>query len=388
MKKWILRCIAALMLAVVVIGIWKREELVRLNAVLSLFSEEKIVHNFSHMGQIFHARDIPVEGEITPLPNGKKMTLPAQFEDWLAARSATGAVILHNGAIRYEAYFKGTQQSDPRISWSLAKSYLSALFGVIVEQGHIQSLDDPLVNYVPELKGSAYDTVSIRNVLQMESGVTFDEEYLDFWSDINKMGRVLALGGSMDGFAAGLHESEAVPGDAWKYVSIDTHILGMVVRGATGRTIPDLMAEFILNPLGSFAAPQYLTDGYGVAFVLGGLNLTTRDYARMGEMFRNNGLFQGQQIVPAIWATESTSPSAKTQPGKLQYGYQWWMPSDAAPGEFLARGIYSQYVYVNKSAGVVIAINAADRAFRDAGATDNSIAMFRDISTLLSEESP
>lgn len=241
---------------------------------------------------------------------------------------------------------------------------------------------------MPELKGSAYETVSIRNVLQMSSGVTFDEEYQDFWSDINKMGRILALGGSMDRFAAELDESEAVPGDAWKYVSIDTHILGMVVRGATGRTVPDLMAEYILSPLGAYADPQYLTDGYGVAFVLGGLNLTTRDYARMGEMFRNDGMFQGHQIVPAYWAIESTSASAKTKPGKLQYGYQWWMPSDAAPGEFLALGIYSQYVYVNKAAGVVIAINAADRSFRDTGATDKSIAMFRNISTLLSEETP
>lgn len=386
MKKWILRSIAALMLGLVVVGVWKREELVRLNAVNSLFSEDKIVYNFSHLGQIFYSRAIPVTTAATPLPDGAVMELPAAFDAWMTARSVTGAVILHEGRVRYESYFKDTEKSDPRISWSLAKSYLSALFGVILAQGHIESLDDPVVKYVPDLIGSAYEAVSIRNVLQMSSGVTFDEDYLDFWSDINKMGRTLALGSSMDQFAAGLKDSEAVPGEAWKYVSIDTHVLGMVVRGATGRNIADLMAEHILDPLGSYENPHYLTDGYGVSFVLGGLNLTTRDYARMGEMFRNNGLFQGRQIVPADWAVESTTTSAKTAAGKLQYGYQWWMPSDAIAGEFMARGIYGQYVYVNKSAGVVIAINAADRAFRDAGATKDAIAKFREICAKLNEE--
>lgn len=387
MKKWILRSLAVLVIGLGAAGIWKREELVRLTAVNSLFSEEKITGNFSSMGDIFHARDIPVTGPVVPLPDGPVLPLPPGFEDWLTARSVTGAVIVKDGAVRYERYFQGTEKSDPRISWSLAKSYLSALFGVLLDQGHIQSLDDPLIKYAPDLKGSAYETASIRNVLQMSSGVAFDEDYLDFWSDINKMGRILALGGSMDAFAASLTETDAPAGQAWEYVSIDTHILGMVMRGATGRNIADLLAEHILTPLGSYGTPHYLTDGYGVSFVLGGLNLTTRDYARMGEMFRNNGLFQGQQIVPADWAVQSTTASAKTKPGKLQYGYQWWMPSDARDGEFFALGIYGQYVYVNRPAGIVIAINGTDRAFRTAGVTDESIAMFRQIVATANKES-
>ena len=248
-----------------------------------------------------------------------------------------------------------------------------------MEDGTISSVNDPVTKYAPALRGTAYDGASLEDVLQMESGVRFNEDYLDFWSDINKMGRVLALGQSMDGFATALTEKDAKAGQSWQYVSIDTHILGMVIRGATNRPIPELLAERIIAPLGLEQAPYYLTDGYGTAFVLGGLNLTTRDYARFGQMIAQNGLWNGVQVVPAAWIAQSTRPSAKTVKGNTQYGYQWWMPADARQGEVFARGIYGQYIYINQPLGVVIAINAADRAFRDAGVTLSNIAMFRAI---------
>lgn len=379
MRRILLKALAVLLVVVAGLVVWKREALMRLHAVNTLFAEDKIVSNFSSMGSMFETRPIPVSPVADPLPNGQTMTLPPDWQDWLSRRAVTGIVVLHDGAVVHEDYHLGTSATDQRISWSVAKSYLSSLFGVLLARGDVENLDDPVVKYAPSLTGNAYDKATIRDVLQMESGVTFDEEYLDFWSDINKMGRVLALGGSMDGFAEGLTETFAAPGERWKYVSIDTHVLGMVLRGATGQSLADLLGEHILGPLGTYGTPYYVTDGYGVAFALGGLNLTTRDYARMGEMFRNNGAFNGRQIVPADWAVESTIPSARTAPGKLQYGYQWWMPSDAREGEFLARGVYGQYVYVDKTSGVVIAVNGADKQFREDGAFDDSLRMFRRI---------
>jgi hypothetical protein len=213
----------------------------------------------------------------------------------------------------------------------------------------------------------------------MSSGVTFDEDYLDYDSDINRMGRVIALGGTMDGFAEGLTETFTTPGATWQYVSIDTHILGMVIRGATGRDIPSLLSEKIIAPLGYEDTPYYITDGEGVAFVLGGLNIRTRDYARFGQMFLQNGAYDGQQVVPAAWVAESTVASANTEAGKIGYGYQWWVPIGATEGEYLGRGIYGQYIYVNRPLGVVIATNAADRNFRDPGAHESNVAMFRAI---------
>jgi CubicO group peptidase (beta-lactamase class C family) len=216
----------------------------------------------------------------------------------------------------------------------------------------------------------------------MSSGVQFNEDYFDFWSDINKMGRVLALGQSMDGFAAGITATQSTPGERWQYVSIDTHVLSMVIRGATGRSIPDLMSEKIIQPLGLEADPYYLTDGYGVAFVLGGLNLRTRDYARFGQMILQNGEWDGQQIVPADWIAASTIRSAPTRPGARGYGYQWWMPSDGRDGEFFGHGVYGQYIYIDRATGTVIAANSADRGFRQPGVQEGNIEMFRKIARM------
>ena len=213
----------------------------------------------------------------------------------------------------------------------------------------------------------------------MSSGVTFNEDYLDQKSDINRMGRVLALGGEMDDFAAGLTETFANPAEGWKYVSIDTHIVGMVVRGATGRSVTDLLSEKVIAPLGLEYNAYYLTDGVGTAFVLGGLNMTTRDYARFGQMYLQGGEWQGQQIVPADWVATSTMPSAPTAEGEIGYGYQWWIPQGSPPGEYMARGIYGQYIYIDTARGVVIATKGADRKFRDEGVNQENIDMFRAI---------
>ena len=205
------RLLLLFVLAAVTVGVWKREQLTRLMAVNSLFAAEKITGNFSNMNTMFLTRPMARgEGEVSPLPVGAEMTLPEGAEDWLADRSVNALVVLKDGQIRFENYYNGTTPEDLRVSWSVAKSWLSALFGIVMAEGAIDSLDDPVTKYVPELAGSAYDGATVRNVLNMASGVIFDEDYLDFWSDINKMGRVLALGGSMDGFAAGLSEDTFV----------------------------------------------------------------------------------------------------------------------------------------------------------------------------------
>ncbi len=372
-------------LAIVVVGltVWKRGEIKRLLDVNSLFNEEKIVHNFSHMSDIFYHQNLEIPtAEISPLPHNSKV-MPEGLNTWISERSLTAIVVLKDGNIAYEGYFQGTNAEDLRISWSVAKSYLSALFGILLEEGAIESIDDLVIKYAPELETSGYKTATIRNVLNMASGVEFDEDYLAFSSDINKMGRVLAMGGSMDGFSIGITNTIGEPGANWQYVSIDTHVIGMVMRGATGRSISDLMVEKLLAPMGLEASPIMLTDGNDVAFVLGGLNMRTRDYARLGQMFVQNGMLNGQQIVPATWVAQSTRPSAPTQNGEIQYGFQWWVPADAEQGEYLARGVYGQYIYVNTSSNVVIAINSADRFFREDGSFEQNLAAFRDITATL-----
>lgn len=380
MLRRVLLALLAFLILLAGLALWKREEIGRLRAVLSLFEAPVIVANFSAMDRAFLTVPLPRgAGAVSPLPQGAPIVLDAATEAWIADRTITALVVLKDGRIVHESYRQGTTAADRRISWSVAKSFLSALFGIVAAEGAFDSLDDPVTKYAPRMVGSAYDGVSLRQVLTMTSGLEFNEDYLDFGSDINRMGRVLALGRSMDGFAAGLTRRAAAPGARWQYVSIDTHVLGMAIRGATGRDIAALMAEKVVAPLGLEAEPHYVTDGHGEPFVLGGLNLTTRDYARFGLMMMRGGA----GIVPADWVAESTRAQAETPPGALGYGYQWWVPQGAEPGEFMAQGIYGQHIYVNTAAGVVIASNAADRGFRAPGVEAANVATFRRIAAAL-----
>ncbi|WP_339645853.1 serine hydrolase [Jannaschia helgolandensis] len=379
MVKWIQRLgLAILAVAVVaaLAALWKREEITRLLAVNSLFAPDRIVANFSNMDRAF--LNVPLsQASGTRLPDGSPVPLPDGTEKWIADRSITAIVVLKDGKVTHESYYLDTQPGDLRISWSVAKSFLSLLTGILVDEGAL-TLSDPVEKYAPPLANSAYAGVSVQDILQMESGVAFDEDYFNPDSDINRMGRVIALGGALDDFTADLSVRDRVPGAAMKYVSMDTHVLGMVLRGATDRSIPDLMAEKLTGPMGIGAA-TYLTDGEGVAFVLGGLNMTTRDYARMGLLVAQGGQLDGRQIVPEDWINISTVPSALTEVGRMRYGYQWWMPADVRAGEIMAQGVYGQFVYIDRARNVVIAVNAADRAFREPGVSEGNIEMFRKI---------
>ncbi|WP_371156564.1 serine hydrolase domain-containing protein [Jannaschia sp. 2305UL9-9] len=379
MRTWAKRLILGL-LAITVIcaaaALWKREEISRLLAVRSLFAPDRIVRNFSNMDAAF--LHVPLTTEPgPPLPRAEPIDLPTGADQWIADRAITGLVVLRDGAMTHESYHLGTGAEDQRISWSVAKSFLSLLIGQLVADGTLE-LADPVVLHAPELLNSAYDGTSLLDVIQMESGVAFDENYFDKDSDINRMGRIIALGGALDDFTASFTLRDRDPGGAWKYVSIDTHVLGMVVRGATGRSIPDLMTERLLLPMGIGPA-SYLTDGVGTAFVLGGLTMRTVDYARMGLLVQQGGILSARQIVPDTWIEESTRASAHTAPGAVGYGYQWWIPADAAPGEVIARGVYGQYVYIDRASEVVIAINGADLQFNAPGVWDDMLGMFRRI---------
>ncbi len=395
--KWTLRFFGILVVVGAILLAFNWERLLRLYNVNTLFAQENIIRNFSNMKDMFFWKPVIVEKSFkpsaqfaskhSPMPqsyefNGKNGNIASRLEQL----ATTSLLVVHKGVIVHEQYGLGTKSQDLRISWSMAKSFLSAMFGIAVSEGKISSIDDPVTQYVPALKQSAYDGIKIRDVLNMASGVKFDEDYLDYDSDINRMGRVLALGGSMDEFAASLNEREREAGSARQYVSIDTHVLAMVLRAATGESLMKYLGEKIWTKVGSAHVPYYLTDGYGVAFALGGLNLTTRDYARFGQLFLNKGKWQDQQIVPADWISQSTVVSAPISSARgdvMQYGYQWWIPPNSE-GEFFAVGIYGQYIYIDPNADLVIVKTAANRKFRDDGQSGKlikleNIAIFRAI---------
>lgn len=379
LKSTLSRCFAGLVLLIALAAGVFFTEIRQLYHTVTLFDEDLIVDNFSNMKDLISVKTIPRAGPVDEFGKATQ-ALPASFmfegqnmkmDDFLAQTSATSLVVVKDNNITFEDYYQGTGEFDMRISWSMAKSFLSAIFGIAVDEGFIKDLNVPVSDYVPELIGSGYDGVSIKNVLQMSSGVYFNEDYQDFNSDINRFGRVMALGGSYDDFAASLTR-EREQGTYMHYVSIDTHVIGMVLRAATGRTIEDYFEEKLWSKLGTERDAIYITDSRGQPMVLGGLNLISRDYARMGKLYRDKGMLNGEQIVPAQWVKDSITPDAPhlmpgkrdTSDKKMGYGYQWWIP-DNPKQEFMALGIYGQHIYVNLEFNVVIVKTSANIQFMD-----------------------
>jgi len=364
--------------SVIIAGVYGTE-LKQLYKVVNLFNGDVIVHNFSNMEEVMPTKEIKRSGKVRVF-NNHHQNLPALFSfkgqnfnlnEFLQDTNSTALVVIKGEAITFEQYYLGTTENDLRTSWSMAKSYLSAIFGIAVYEGHIPNLDVAVSDYVPQLIGTGYDGVTIKNVLQMSSGVAFNEDYDDFNSDINRFARMMALGGSFDEFATTL-VSHREQGTYMNYVSIDTHVLGMVLRAATGKSIEQYLTEKLWSKLGNEQDASYIVDGLGEPMVLGGLNATTRDYARLGVLFRDNGLINGEQVIPAQWIKDSITPDAPhLMPGKRDnaksvfgYGYQWWVP-EHSDQEFFAMGIYGQYIYINQGANVVIVKNSANTHFSD-----------------------
>ncbi|MGR6871015.1 serine hydrolase domain-containing protein [Pseudomonas sp. HK3] len=398
------RTLAALIVVILVGAAIFHTEVRQLYSTVRLFDADVIVEHFSNMDDVAPIKTLKANSSVRTL-TPKPKALPKTFrykgethnlQDWITDSSATALVVVQGESLVFEDYYQDTQATDKRISWSMAKSFLSALLGIAVSEGKITDLKAAVTDYVPSLKGSGYDGVSIKNVLQMSSGVYFNEDYGDFNSDINRFGRMMALGGSFDDFAASLNQDpKHEQGTFMHYVSIDTHVIGMVLRASTGKSITEYFQEKLWNKLGAEQDAFYITDSTGEPMVLGGLNMLSRDYARMGMLYRDGGTYKGEQVVPAQWIEDSITPDAPHLiPGKRDtantnfgYGYQWWLPENPDQ-EFLAIGIYGQYIFVDRKTNTVIVKNSADRGFMDNDyeSKDIAVAAFRSIASSLNQQ--
>ncbi|SDE73850.1 serine hydrolase domain-containing protein [Kordiimonas lacus] len=373
---------------------WDR--VVRLEATVNLFLPDRVVHNFSHMDHVFPVAPIRKSGPTMTFTENLT-ALPERFsyqgegvdtEAFLERRATTALFVLKDDEVRFEQYYQGTTGDDLRASWSVGKSVVGMLMGHAVADGRI-NLDETVDHYVPSLKGSGFEGVRVEDVLQMSSGIAWNEDYSDFNSDINRMGRLMALGGSLDELAASLEQAHE-PGTKWRYVSMNTHVLGMVLRAATGQTLPALMEKHLWSKIGAEADGHWLLDEKGVAFALGGISLRTRDYARLGRLMLRDGRQGSDQLVPVEWVRESMVPHADhVTPGPdiMGYGYHWWLGRSARKGEFLAIGVYGQYIYVNQPENLVIVKNSTDLGFMDErGSMSETIEFFRAVADKLASE--
>ncbi len=392
MKTW--KKIALGLLAVLLIAaIYFYPKYKMLQHTIHLFDDDRIVENFRSFDAIWPTTVMPASANPHQYPKGEEMVLPDSFKfydkdyssiDFLKDSWTTGFLVIQNDTIVHEKYYLGNTESTRNISWSVAKSFISALIGIAVEEGHIKNIMQTVDEYAPELKGSGYEGVRIKDVLQMSTGIKFNEDYGDFNSDINRWGRGFALGQSQDAFAATL-ERETEPGKINHYVSINTHVLGMVLTKATGKTITEYMHEKLYEPLGMEYDGYWLIDGENMEMALGGLNLTLRDFAKIGSLYLKNGNWKGKQIVAEEWVKSSVTPDAPhVQPtaDDFGYGYQWWIP-EGEVGEFMAIGVYNQNIYINPTTNTVIVKLSANPRFNDADFVPSShhsvIELYREI---------
>lgn len=383
-----------LLLALVGAGIFNRQ-LIRLYHVITLFEPDRVVRNFRGMERMFDYRVVHrggpphvferAPGSLPLIYTHRGNT--ATVREFLEATWTTGLIVIHDKKIVLEEYYLGNTEASKWISWSVCKSFVSALLGIALEEGLVENIQDPVTRYVPFLKGSGYDGVPIKHLLQMSSGIHFDENYAAFFSDINRMGRAIALKRPMDDFVASL-QNEREPGTRHHYVSMDSQVLGMVLREATGVNLSSYLEEKIWKIIGMESDAYWIVDSDGMELAFGGLNVILRDYARFGLLYLNEGQWNDRQIIPADWVRDSVTPDAPhLQPGNnpassspLGYGYEWWIPEEPE-GDFLAIGVFNQFIYVHPGHNVVIAKTSAYADYYVDGSEKEleSIALFRAI---------
>lgn len=331
------------------------------------------VNTFRNIHRLFPSRVIEAGDAPSELPVAEEQMDNVRMEvngrrydiyDFLAGNSVTGMIVLKDGEVAYETYQRGNTAETRWMSMSIAKSITSTLVGAAIHDGYIESLDSQVVEFVPALEGSAYDGVSVRDVLMMSSGVQWNETYTDPESDRRDLLRAQIAqepGGAMEVMAA--LPRAADPGSLNNYSTGETQVLGEIVYGAVGRPLAEYLSEQIWVPYGMEAdATWWLDSPDGVEIGGSGLSATLRDFARFGQFFLEGGVINGEQVLPDGWVEEASTPKTLSNGDPLDYGYMWWTgwtEAAIADGAFMAIGIQGQAIYINPARNVVIAVTAA-----------------------------
>ncbi|MCA8295961.1 beta-lactamase family protein [Burkholderia sp. AU30198] len=325
--------------------------------MFSWSTQEKVI-GFSHSADLFSTESFRHGGNVLPLPAAsgdlqtRAQAVTYQYghnadgtpkrntvDDYMAHNQATGLLVIKNGAVVLEKYAMGIDSTTVWDGKSVSKSVTSTLLGAAIKDGYIASLDDPVEKYVPELNGSAYQGVSLRNMLRMASGVVWDENYLHPNADVVALLRCQS--GSSDVPTCILNHMKtlpravdpatgqpAVPGAVFNYSTGEAYLSGLVVQRATGRTLAKYLEQKIWQPWGMEGDGNWWTWN-GVSFGGGGFNATLRDFGRFGLFVLNNGvLSDGTAVLPDNWVRDATTwTSASAAPSYAdngQYGYMWW----------------------------------------------------------------
>ena len=303
------------------------------------------------------ARASRVSPSPTPraLPPGAPLEIPG-IDAFMADQRSAGIVIIHDGKLRFERYGLDFDAVGRWTSFSVAKSFTSTLVGAAILDGFIKSLDDTVSHYIPDLRGSVYDGVTIRHLLTMSSGARWNEDYEDPTADVARFNNATPDEGvdATVSYMRTLQRAHSA-GTVWHYNTGETNLVGVLVSAAVGKPLAQYLQEKIWHPAGMESEATWLLGKTGHEIAGCCIQAATRDYARMGLFVLDNGAVGGKQIVPADWFAQATTKQFEIgEPGR-GYGFQWWTYDD---GSVAAQGIFGQGIFIDRARKLVIATNA------------------------------
>jgi CubicO group peptidase (beta-lactamase class C family) len=332
----------------------------------------------------FPARQIPAGARTSPLRPRAEADLAASGEEdgldgFLSETGTLAFLVVHDDRLVYERYFDGATRESLQTSFSAAKSFVSTLVGIAIDEGLIESIEDPVTDYLPELaaRDTRFRQITLRHLLTMSSGIRYREGGFPSLGDDT----YTYYGVDLRDLALNRVRIDGPPGVAWQYNNYHPLLLGLVLERATGTSVSGFMATRLWQPLGAEAAATWNLDSESSGFekMESGLNARPVDYARFGQLFLHNGEWNGRRIVSEDWVRAATGAEPTTDSAYYHgYGYFWWLDVDR-PGRFYALGKYGQYIYVAPDADAVVV-----RFGRDWGVgTVTWLATFRDLADQL-----
>jgi CubicO group peptidase (beta-lactamase class C family) len=321
------------------------------------WSQPEQVLGYRNIEKIFPTRIVRRGAKTSPLQAGPPLQPRVgdgeTLDSLMQRASVAGLLVLHHDRIVLERYARGYGRGQRWTSFSVGKSLSSTLLGAAIRDGAIGSVDDQVTGYLPGLKGSAYEGVTIRNVLNMTSGVKWNEDYEDANSDVARIRSARAAPGEdpIVAYMARLPR-ETAPGAKFVYKTGETHLIGSIVRAATHKPLADYLSEKIWGPVGMEEDAVWILDSAGNEFAGCCISATLRDFGRFGVFFKNGAKVGGRPIVPDTWVKDATTPSSAAR----NYGYQWWLTNGPA---FNAIGIFGQQIHINPAKDLVVVVQSA-----------------------------
>ena len=295
---------------------------------------------------------------IRDLPLGEPLTLGLDVDAYMERQNSAALVVLHKGAVRLERYGLHQTRDSRWTSFSVAKSMTSTLVGAAIKDGHISSLNDKVSQYIPALQGSAYDDVTLEQLLTMTSGVAWNEDYQDPQSDVSLFNEFEPEDGesALVSYLARLPRAHPA-GTVFNYSTGETNLVGVLVAQAVGKPVSQYLSEKVWQPFGMQQYATWVTSKTGEEISGCCIQAAALDYARFGQFILDGGMAGVEKVVPDGWLDAATSTQVKVgREGRRDYGYQWWTFDD---GAFMAGGIFGQAIFIDPARDLVIVTHSS-----------------------------